>query len=157
MATKPYFKEQNGPAPLSGRLVRRVRLEEVDALGIMWHGRYPSYLEDGREELGRAFGFGYLAFMEAEVALPIRTLHFDYLSPLRYAEEATVETLLHWHEGARLNMEYNLYDSAKRLACRAYSVQMMVDLSGQVLLESPAFFRAMQERWRDGSLTAAAR
>lgn len=157
MATKPYFKERNGPAPLAGRLVRRVRLEEVDPLGIMWHGRYPSYLEDGREELGRAFGFGYLAFKESGVALPIRTLHFDYLSPLRYAEDATVETLLHWHEGARLNIEYNLYDGAGQLACRAYSVQMMVNLSGQVLLESPPFFRAVQEHWRGGSLATTVR
>lgn len=150
MATKPYFKEQDGPAPLSGRLVRRVRLEEVDPLGIMWHGRYPSYLEDGREELGLSFGFGYQMFRDAGIVLPVRTIHFDYLSPLRYAEDVTVETLLHWHEGARLNMEYNLYDRAGSLACRAYSVQMMLDFSGRVLLESPPFFRAVQERWRGG-------
>jgi acyl-CoA thioesterase FadM len=64
-----------------------------------------------------------------------------------------VETLLHWHEGARLNMEYKLYDSEERLACRAYSIQMMLDLSGRILLESPSFFRDVQERWRDGRLS----
>lgn len=152
MATKPYFPKREGPAPISARLVRRVRLEEVDPLGIMWHGRYPSYLEDGREHLGRVYGFGYIAFREAGVALPIRTLHFDYLSPLSYAEEVTVETILHWHEGARLNMEYVLYDAEGRLACRAYSVQMMLDFSRRILLESPPFFRAIQERWRNGAL-----
>lgn len=152
MAVKPYFHKNDGPPPLSGRLLRRVRLEEVDALGIMWHGRYPSYLEDGREELGRSYGFGYHAFAEAGVALPLRTLHLDYLSPLRYAEEVAVETILHWHDGARLNTEYNLYGGDGRLACRAYSVQMMLDRSGEILLEAPPLFRAIREKWRDGSL-----
>ena len=149
---KPYFREHDGPASLSHTLVRRVRLEEVDPLGIMWHGRYASFLEDGREELGRRYGFGYLDFQRAGVALPLRTLHLDYLHPLRYAEEVTVSIWLHWHEGARLNMEYALYNGENILSCKGYSVQMMIDSSHNLLLEAPEFFRALQERWRAGSL-----
>ena len=32
---------------------RTVRFEEVDAVRFMWHGRYASWLEDGREAMGR--------------------------------------------------------------------------------------------------------
>lgn len=152
MVFKPYFKAQDGPPPLTVTCRRAVRLEEVDALGIVWHGRYPSYLEDGREEMGSRFGLSYIEFKEAGALLPIRSLTVDYLLPLRYLEKFVVETILHWHEAARLNMEYKIYNAEGQLATRGCSVQMMVDLSGQLLLEAPAFYRDFQERWRRGEL-----
>ena len=30
----------------------RVRFSEVDAMGVVWHGNYLKYFEDGREKLG---------------------------------------------------------------------------------------------------------
>ena len=150
MVFKPYFKSQGGPPPLTVTCGRVVRLEEVDALGIVWHGRYAGYLEDGREEIGRRFGLSYLEFKEAGAVLPIRTLHMEYLKPLRYLDHFVVETALHWHEAARLNMDYKIYDAEGQLATRGYSVQMMVDLAGNLLLEAPAFYRDFQERWRRG-------
>ena len=147
---KPYFKEQGGPPPLTVVCRRTVRLEEVDALGIVWHGRYAGYLEDGREEMGRRHGLSYLEFKEAGALLPIRTLHVDYLLPLRYLEDFTVECTLHWHEAARLNMEYRLLKADGQVATRGYSIQMMVDLSGELLLEAPPFFKEFQRCWRNG-------
>ena len=149
---KPYFKDQGGPPPLVVRCRRVVRLEEVDALGIVWHGRYPSYFEDGREELGRRFGLSYIEFKAAGVVLPIRGLTVDYLSPLKYLEEVVIETELHWHEAARLNIAYRLFGPDGRLTTRGSTVQMMVDLSGGLLLEPPAFYRSFQADWREGRL-----
>ena len=152
MVFKPYFKVQNGPQPLIVSCRRRVRLDEVDALGIVWHGRYASYLEDGREEMGWRYGLSYIEFKEAGAVLPIRSIQIDYLTPLRYMEEFTVETALHWHEAARLNMEYKVYNGDGQLATRGCSVQMMVDLEGNLLLEAPAFYRDFQRRWRLGEI-----
>lgn len=152
MVFKPYFKYQDGPAPLTVTCRRTVRLEEVDALGIVWHGRYAGYIEDGREAMGHRYGLSYLEFKEAGAVLPIRTLHVDYLLPLRYLEKFRVETTLHWHEAARLNIEYKIYNGEGRLSTRGYSVQMMVDLNGNLLLEAPSFYRDFQERWRQGRL-----
>lgn len=152
MVFKPYFKNQDGPPPLTVSCRRRVRLEEVDALGIVWHGRYAGYLEDGREEMGRRYGLSYIEFKEAGAVLPLRRLHVDFLKPLRYLEEFTVETVLHWHEAARLNMEYRIYAADGELATRGYSIQMMVDPGGELLLEAPAFYRDFQKRWQAGEI-----
>ena len=57
---KPYFpssKEQ--PLPLRIQAKRRVRFEEVDSLGFVWHGRYPSFFEDARTALGDKYDIGY--------------------------------------------------------------------------------------------------
>ena len=44
-----YFPEEGDmPKPLVAEVKRRVRFEEIDLLGMVWHGRYPSYFEDGR-------------------------------------------------------------------------------------------------------------
>ena len=32
-----------------------IRFNEVDALGIVWHGNYVKYFEDGREAFGEKF------------------------------------------------------------------------------------------------------
>jgi acyl-CoA thioester hydrolase len=149
---KPYFKDSDGPAPLTVSCRRVVRLEEVDALGIVWHGRYPSYFEDGREELGRRFGLGYTAFSAVGVILPIRNLTVDYLSPLKYREEMTVEAALHWHEAARLNITYRVFGPDGRLATSGATIQLMVDMDGGLLLEAPAFYRDFQAKWREGRL-----
>jgi acyl-CoA thioester hydrolase len=149
---KPYFKDPDGPAPLTVSCRRVVRLEEVDALGIVWHGRYPSYFEDGREELGRRFGLGYTAFSAVGVILPIRRLTVECLSPLKYREEMTIEAALHWHEAARLNITYRVSGPDGRLATSGATVQLMVDMDGGLLLEAPAFYRDFQAKWREGRL-----
>jgi acyl-CoA thioester hydrolase len=60
---KPYFPHSDDLiAPLKMTVKRRVRFEEVDALGIVWHGRYPGYFEDARTALGAAYDVGYLDF-----------------------------------------------------------------------------------------------
>lgn len=152
MVFKPYFKNQDGPPPLTVNCRRTVRLDEVDVLGIVWHGRYAGYIEDGREEMGRRYGLSYIEFKEAGAVLPIRCLHLDYLIPLKYMERFSVETTLHWHEAARLNMEYRIFNQQGHLATRGYSIQMMVDLDGNLLLEAPAFYRDFQKRWQLGEL-----
>ena len=108
MVFKPYFKNQDGPPPLTVSCRRRVRLEEVDALGIVWHGHYAGYLEDGREERGRRYGPSYIEFKEAGADQLLRHPHVAFLNPLRYLEDLTVESFLRWHEAAPLTIEYLL-------------------------------------------------
>jgi hypothetical protein len=100
MKKHPFKKVPNAPQPLSFSVSRRVRFEEVDALGIVWHGRYPSYFEDVREALGDHYGIGYLDFFREKVAAPLRQLHFDYLKPLSLRESFTINAQLHWPEAA---------------------------------------------------------
>ncbi|SVE46445.1 uncharacterized protein METZ01_LOCUS499299, partial [marine metagenome] len=38
----------------------RIRFNEIDALGIVWHGHYIKYFEDGREAFGKEHNISYL-------------------------------------------------------------------------------------------------
>ncbi|MEI8078421.1 MAG: acyl-CoA thioesterase [bacterium] len=151
---KPYFPRQEGaPPPLRIRMRRQVRFEEVDPLGMVWHGRYPGYFEDARVGLGEKYGLGYLDFQRHQVMAPIKQLVIDYHLPLRFHDAFTIEGILHWSEAARINYEFVIRDSAERVTTTGCSVQLLLDASGQVLLVVPPFCAELRERWRQGVLT----
>jgi len=149
---KPYFPDNGGPAPLSLRVERCVRFEEVDPLGIVWHGRYASYFEDARVAHGDHFGIGYLDFFKHGLTTPIKQFHVDYDKPLLYGESYGIEARLHWTEAARLNYEFLITDAAGNVVTRGYSVQLMVDTEHELLVFPPDFYVAFLERWRMGKM-----
>jgi len=149
---KPYFARREGdPPPLRTLVQRRVRFEEVDPMGIVWHGRYPGYFEDGRVALGSRYGIGYEDFFRHGVPAPIRRMQIDYLAPLRFQEEFEVEALLHWSDGARLDFEFLIRDADGGLVATGCSVQLMLDPAGGLLLLPPPFVRAQREQWQAGA------
>lgn len=150
---KPYFPAvTDAPAPLCLTLTRRVRFEEVDPMGIVWHGRYPSYFEDGRVALGRKYGISYRDFIRERIPVPVRQMQIDYHHPLRFDEEFRVKTSLQWSDAARINFEYEIHNSDRRLVCTGCTVQLMLDEDLNVLLAPPPFFAAFLQRWKQGEL-----
>ena len=150
---KPYFRYLAGaPSSLSIRVERRVRFEEVDPLGIVWHGRYPSYFEDARVALGERFGIGYMDFYGQGIIAPIRKMHLDYHRPLSFGEEFSIEGILHWSEAVRLNHEFVIRNAAGKVTTSGYTVQMLLDREENVLLVPPPFYAEFRRRWQQGAL-----
>jgi acyl-CoA thioester hydrolase len=131
---------------------RRVRFEEVDALGIVWHGRYSSFFEDARAALGEKYRVGYMDFYKQGVTAPIKQLYVDYHRPLRFQETFTIEGILHWSEAARINTEFVLRDSQGQMTTTGYSVQVMLDFEENLLMVPPAFYADFRNRWEAGTL-----
>ena len=150
---KPYFPfVKDAPAPLRLTVRRHVRFEEVDSMGIVWHGRYPSYFEDGRVALGHQYGISYSDFIRERIPVPVRQMQIDYHRPLRFEEEFEVRTILHWSDAARINFEYEICNGLGQLVCTGCTVQLMLDEHFDVLLSPPPFFAAFLRRWKEGEL-----
>lgn len=150
---KPYFRPvPDAPAPLTRTCEREIRFEEVDPLGIVWHGRYPSYIDDGRLHLGKKYGLGYMDFKRHRVAAPIKQLHIDYHKPLYFGETVKVVTWLHYNEAARLNFEFELRNSVDEVTTTGYSVQMFIDETQELLIAPPDFYADILLRWKNGEL-----
>jgi acyl-CoA thioester hydrolase len=148
---KPYFPVvKDSPPPLTIKVERKVRFEEIDPLGIVWHGRYASFFEDARTAAGEKYGFGYPEFERNGIRAPVRILHTDFLLPLRYNETFVIEGLLHWTESVRMNIEYRIWNAAGQLATSGYTVQVLLDKEDNLLLIPPPFFREFREKWRSG-------
>jgi acyl-CoA thioester hydrolase len=101
-----FFQTPPGaPNPLSVIVPRQVRYEEVDALGIVWHGHYASFLEDARATFGEHYGFNYLAMYEKKIIAPLVQMHIEYHLPLRLAEKFQISAELVWTESARIKAD----------------------------------------------------
>jgi len=154
MKRKPYFPVSGAaPAPLRCRVERVVRFEEVDALGIVWHGRYPSYFEDGRVLLGEKYGLGYMDFYHRGIIAPIKQMHVDYRLPLRFGDPFTIEAILHWSDATRLNHEFILRNTAGEITTTGYTVQLLMDEEQNVLMLPPPFYAEFRQCWAAGELS----
>jgi acyl-CoA thioester hydrolase len=133
---------------LSEKTEISVRFNEADPLGIVWHGHYIRYFEDGREAFGNKYGVGYLDFYKRGLIVPIVSVHCDYKRSLRYGEKLIVETRFIPCEAAKLRFEYSLFNTQNgELIATGYSVQVFLDRDHSVLqLTNPPFFEEWKEK-----------
>lgn len=126
-----------------------VRFNEADPLGIVWHGHYLRYFEDGREAFGKQYGISYLDFYRHGLAVPIVSVHCDYKKPLRYGDSVVVETTYNHTPAAKLNFSYRMYESeGGHVVAVGSSIQVFVDLKTfQLQLTVPDFFEEWKLKW----------
>lgn len=147
---KKYFPHQEGePEPLIAVCKRRARFEEVDSVNMVWHGRFPSYLEDGRIAFGDEFGLTYQSFRDNLTVAPIVQMHIDYKTPIRFDQNVEIITKLHWSEAARINFSYHIKHGSETHAT-AYTVQLLTEVDGTMLLTPPDWLQEFNRKWRDG-------
>jgi acyl-CoA thioester hydrolase len=130
---------------LSNRTEITVKFSEVDALGIVWHGNYLRYFEEGREQFGVEFDLKYLDIYDKGYVLPIVQMHLDYKRPLVYGESMIIETTYVDCEAAKMIFEYKIFKkNGNELVVTGSSVQAFLNLDRQLLLTIPPFF----EQWK---------
>lgn len=127
-----------------------VRFNEADPLGIVWHGHYIRYFEDGREGFGKHYGISYLDFYQQGLAVPVVSVQCDYKKPLRYGNAVIVETIYRHTAAAKLKFDYKIYEAAtKKLVATGSTVQVFVDSKNfELQLVVPPFFEEWQKQWR---------
>ncbi len=118
----------------------RVRFVETDPLGIVWHGNYIQYFEDGREAFGRHHGISYLDQKEHNFSTPIVKSSSEHKLPLRYGDVATVKTIYVDSPAAKMMFKYEIYNPKGQLVCTGETVQVFVELGGELSLTIPEFF-----------------
>jgi acyl-CoA thioester hydrolase len=131
---------------LSSRTEVLVRFNEADPLGIVWHGHYIRYFEDGREAFGILHGLGYLEVYKLGFVIPVVSVQCDFKRSLRYGDRVIVETKYIPGEAAKLKFTYRLFNAASgELVATGSSVQVFLKKEDSVLqLSNPPFF----EEWK---------
>lgn len=119
----------------------RVKFNEVDSLGIVWHGHYIGFFEEGREAFGREYGLSYLDIKANDYTTPIVNLVCDYKYPLRYGEIYMIRTFMVHTLAAKIILQYEIYNETNKLVCEGQTTQAFVDLNGNLALYSPKFYQ----------------
>ena len=133
---------------LKSRIKVQVRFNEADPLGIVWHGHYIRYFEDGREAFGNIHGLGYLEVYKQGFIIPIVNVHCDFKRSLKYGDSVIVETKYIPCEAAKMKFSYRLFNAATdELVATGASVQVFLEKKSSTLqLNNPPFFEEWKKR-----------
>lgn len=135
------LKEIYKTTPLTETLTITVRFSETDPLGIVWHGNYIKYFEDGREAFGLKYGISYLDVERYGYATPIIKTVCEHKKMARYAEQLRIETSYVPTSAAKLIFHYKIYNQANELVCIGETIQVFTFLSDHTLsLNKPDFY-----------------
>ncbi len=119
-----------------------IRFNEADPLGIVWHGHYVRYFEDGREAFGEKYGLRYLDIFDEGFTVPVVNVQCDYKRSLRYGDRVVVETRYIDDLAAKIKFEYILTNPATgETVAKGSSVQVFLDKeTASLQLITPPFF-----------------
>ena len=122
-----------------------IRFSEIDLMKVVWHGSYPLYFEDAREEFGREWGLSYQQYMDLQIFAPIVELDIKYKRPLIYGAKPTVRITYVPTDSAKIIFNYEIFDKKDGTTfATARSTQVFMTPDGQLLWFSPDFY----EDWK---------
>ena len=135
-------KEQSNEITVSKDI--RIRFNETDPLGIVWHGYYITYFEDGREAFGREHAISYLDVQANGFTTPIVKSVCEHKLALKYGDVARIETTFVNSPAAKMIFKYQIFNTDNKVVCTGETVQVFLSLEGNLILNNPPFF----EEWK---------
>jgi len=123
------------------RTETRIRFSDVDSMGVVWHGNYLRYFEDGREAFGSKYGINYMDFYRVGVLIPLVKITCDYKKPLKYGDTAVIEIRFVNCEAAKLQYDYTIFrNNTDEVVATASTIQVFLNEEMELILDFPPFF-----------------
>ena len=122
-----------------------VRFSETDAMGVVWHGNYLKFFEDGREAFGKQYNIEYLDIYHKGFFTPIVKSEINHKFPINYGERAKIITTLIPTKAAKIIFEYEIINlSTRKVSAIGQTIQIFLSVETRELeLGTPAFY----EEW----------
>lgn len=132
---------------LSSEIEIDIRFSETDAMGVVWHGNYLKFFEDGREAFGREFGLEYLTIFDKGYFTPIVKSEIDHKASVFYGQKIKVITKFVSSKAAKIMFEYQVINlSTNEICAVGKTMQVFLDRETRILeLLNPEFYRIWKE------------
>ena len=126
------------PTNLTSELEIKIRFSETDAMGIVWHGNYIKYMEDGREDWSKHHGLSYLDVYSHGLFTPIVKSELEHKRSLKFGEIAIIKTRFINSPAAKIIFEYEmLRKSDMKTVLKGRTVQVFTDSNETLMLNTP--------------------
>ncbi len=109
----------------------KVRYQETDQMGVVYHANYLIWMEVGRGEYFEKKGIPYTMFEENKIFLPIIKVSCHYKAPAFYADIIKVVTSLISLRNVKINFYYEIFNSKGNLLATGETEQAFVNVSGK--------------------------
>jgi acyl-CoA thioester hydrolase len=107
----------------------RVRYAETDQMGVVYHGNYLVYMEEGRTLMMESLGLPYAELERRGFGLVVRKAALRFRAPARYGETLRVRTRIERIGGASIAFEYTVSrDGENQVLCEGSTELACVDL-----------------------------
>jgi acyl-CoA thioester hydrolase len=105
----------------------RVRFDEVDKMGFVYHGNYAKYFHISRTDLLRKIGVNDKILEDQGIIMPVTDISINYVKPVFYDDEIIVETALKEVSGLRLIFTHLVYNEENKVINKAKSTLVFVN------------------------------
>lgn len=86
----------------------RVRYQETDKMGVVYHANYLVWFEIGRTEYFRKIGLEYSDLEERGLLAPVVDVRCFYKSPAKYDDEIIIRTRITEIKSVKARFEYEI-------------------------------------------------
>ncbi len=87
----------------------KVSFEDLDAMGIVWHGNYMRYLEQARCDMFSKLKYTYMDMKKDGIAYPVAKMKVKYIKPAEFEDNLIVKSEIVALEPA-LEIKYKIYN-----------------------------------------------
>ncbi len=106
----------------------RVRYQETDQMGVVYHSNYFIWFEIARTELIRSIGITYKDIENKGLLLPVVDVSCQYKISAKYDEELLVLVKISKYTGLRIEFTYEVVRMADRqLLASGYTKHVFID------------------------------
>lgn len=106
----------------------RVRYQETDQMGVVYHANYLVWFEVGRTSLIRERGSSYREMEAKGIILPVIEANCQYKSPARYEDVVHIETTIADLSPAKIRFAYRaVRERDDQLLAHGYTLHMWVN------------------------------
>ena len=105
----------------------RVRYNETDKMGYVYHGNYPTYYHIGRTELFRKIGISDKELEENGILIIVIETNIKYLKPAYYDDLLTIKTYIKNKSRVRIVFYFEIFNAQNKLINMGDSTVVFVD------------------------------
>jgi len=144
------YQQNNIKMKLKNELEFDIRFSETDAMGVVWHGNYLKFFEDGREAFGKKYGIEYLDIYHKGFYTPIVKSVINHKSPINYGHRAKIITTLKPSKAAKIIFEYEIINlTTGKISATGTTIQVFLTTKTRKLeLYTPKFYVEWEKKIR---------
>lgn len=121
------------------KTILRVRYGETDQMGVVYHGNYAPYLEQGRTEWLRDLGFSYKWLEKNGIHLPVVHMTINYKRPAHYDDLITVTTTLKSIPTFKIEFFYEIHNQDGQLLVKASTSLVFINSVTKKIRRAPSY------------------
>ncbi|MGG1877202.1 thioesterase family protein [Paenibacillus cisolokensis] len=132
----------------------RVRYQETDQMGVVYHANYLNWFEIGRTEMIRELGYSYRNMEDEGLLLPVVDLDVRYRKPAKYDDVVTVFTRMSSFSPLRINYEYEVrkLNEAELAQVQSLLEEGAAQLPGDLLASGATRHVWLNQEWKAARL-----